>query len=281
MARTTAVNYGNPGFQYATVDGDQFDRTDVAGVGQSVETHDHSNGYGLAVTRIANGTVGTAALADGSVTTVKLGDGQVTSLKIADGTIATGDLADGAVTQAKLANLSVGTAQLVDANVTTVKIADANVTQAKLATASVGTAQLVDGSVTSAKLGSSLSLSGSVVVATGGSPLTLGAASSGAWISPAISGDLQFAVTGTSRWQIDFTSGSLLATTDNTYDIGASGANRPRNLYLSGSVGVFTKAGAPVDADFTNPVSGMLAVDTTNSRLFVRVGTTWKFAALT
>ena len=37
------------------------------------------------------------------------------------------------------------------------------------------------------------------------------------------------------RWQID-NSGHFTAWTDNTYDIGASGANRPRNLYLGGNV---------------------------------------------
>ena len=43
-----------------------------------------------------------------------------------------------------------------------------------------------------------------------------------------------------------------------------------------------TKAGIPTDGDFTiTPLSGTLAVDTTNSRLYVRVGSTWKFAALT
>lgn len=47
---------------------------------------------------------------------------------------------------------------------------------------------------------------------------------------------------------------------------------------IDGLGGVFTrtKAGAPVDGDFRDPRSGMLAVDTTNSRLYVRVGSTWK-----
>ena len=45
---------------------------------------------------------------------------------------------------------------------------------------------------------------------------------------------IDFVVGGTARWGIS-TSGHLLATADNTYDIGASGANRPRNIYLSGA----------------------------------------------
>lgn len=42
---------------------------------------------------------------------------------------------------------------------------------------------------------------------------------------------LTFQTATTNRWQIDG-SGHLLASTDNTYDIGALGATRPRNLYL-------------------------------------------------
>lgn len=47
---------------------------------------------------------------------------------------------------------------------------------------------------------------------------------------------------------------------------------------LDGAGGFFTrtKAGAPVDADFRQPRSGLLAVDTANSKLYVRVGSTWK-----
>ena len=40
---------------------------------------------------------------------------------------------------------------------------------------------------------------------------------------------------GVERWQIS-SIGHFLAATDNLYDIGASGANRPRNIYLANSV---------------------------------------------
>jgi hypothetical protein len=46
-------------------------------------------------------------------------------------------------------------------------------------------------------------------------------------------------------------------------------------------VSTFVKAGAPVDGDFTYIEDGMLAVDSTNNRLYVRVGSVWKYAALT
>lgn len=45
---------------------------------------------------------------------------------------------------------------------------------------------------------------------------------------------LRFGTAATGRWDIS-TTGHFLATTDNTYDIGASGATRPRNLYIAGT----------------------------------------------
>jgi hypothetical protein len=50
-------------------------------------------------------------------------------------------------------------------------------------------------------------------------------------LSPTFSSaSILFATNATSRWQIN-SSGHFLAGADNTYDIGASGATRPRNLY--------------------------------------------------
>lgn len=52
------------------------------------------------------------------------------------------------------------------------------------------------------------------------------------------SGNLLFQTGGTTtRWKIDG-SGHFLAGTDNTYDIGASGANRPRSIYAASSFGL-------------------------------------------
>lgn len=44
-----------------------------------------------------------------------------------------------------------------------------------------------------------------------------------------------FGTSNTSRWQID-SNGHLIGSTDNTYDIGAGGATRPRTLYVATSV---------------------------------------------
>ena len=46
---------------------------------------------------------------------------------------------------------------------------------------------------------------------------------------------LAFALSGTNKWQID-TGANFIATTDNTYDIGASGATRPRTGYFGTKV---------------------------------------------
>lgn len=46
-------------------------------------------------------------------------------------------------------------------------------------------------------------------------------------------------------------------------------------------VGTRVKAGIPADADFVSPADGIGVVDSTNNRIYFRVGGTWKYAALT
>jgi hypothetical protein len=46
---------------------------------------------------------------------------------------------------------------------------------------------------------------------------------------------MDFITAGTSRWTLTNT-GNLIAAADNTYDIGASGANRPRSVYTGGTI---------------------------------------------
>jgi hypothetical protein len=57
---------------------------------------------------------------------------------------------------------------------------------------------------------------------------------------------MQFSSGGTGRWTLN-TSGHLLANADNTYDIGASGATRPRRFYLGGG----SLTGAEADSSLT------------------------------
>lgn len=54
----------------------------------------------------------------------------------------------------------------------------------------------------------------------------------------ATSAALIFATNSTDRWQIEGTNGNILAITDNATDIGASGASRPRDLFLGRNLGM-------------------------------------------
>ena len=84
----------------------------------------------------------------------------------------------------------------------------------------------------------------------------------------------------TNRWEISAT-GSFLSFADNTYDIGASGASRPRNVFTAGALVTGAKAGPAVDADVNSPTDGMIRIDSTNNRAYFRVGGVWRYAALT
>lgn len=96
----------------------------------------------------------------------------------------------------------------------------------------------------------------------------------------------------TRRWQFD-NSGNFLAATDNTYDIGASGANRPRNGYFGGLVttgaggfqaqstgyGIFWQA----STTFRNRADGVLTLSNYAENDFGRLqfgGTTSSFPAI-
>ena len=65
---------------------------------------------------------------------------------------------------------------------------------------------------------------------------------------------LRFGTNNTIRWTIDGTNGHLLAGTDNTYDIGASGATRPRTGYFGTSLNVGN--GVTASADNGDVVAG-------------------------
>jgi hypothetical protein len=93
-------------------------------------------------------------------------------------------------------------------------------------------------------------------------------------------GNLVIMTQATGRWRFDGATGSFYAQADNTYDIGTTGA-RPRNLFVGGAVATGVKAGAPVDADVNTPTDGMIRLDSTNNRIYARVGGAWRYAALT
>jgi hypothetical protein len=102
---------------------------------------------------------------------------------------------------------------------------------------------------------------------------------------------------GTDRWTLDGSTGHLLAATDNTYDIGASGATRPRNVFVgtniispqfsTNSFGFSATSGGYINftsrAGFESPADGVLKLrnnaDTDFSRLQFG-GTTSSFPSL-
>jgi hypothetical protein len=70
-----------------------------------------------------------------------------------------------------------------------------------------------------------------------------------------------FRVGNTNRWQI-LTTGHLIASTDNTYDIGASGATRPRDYYGAGKI---TSAGATAGIGYATGAGGTVTQATDKS----------------
>ncbi len=49
----------------------------------------------------------------------------------------------------------------------------------------------------------------------------------------------------------------------------------------AGGIATYSKAGVISDADFTNPVNGLVAVDSTDSRIYIRTGGAWHYIAFT
>jgi hypothetical protein len=84
---------------------------------------------------------------------------------------------------------------------------------------------------------------------------------------------------GTTRWYID--GGGFVPYINDAYSIGIPGT-RVKNIYVSPNGAIMTgiKAGAPVDADVTNPTDGMIRIDSTNNKIWVRIGGVWKGAVL-
>jgi hypothetical protein len=91
-------------------------------------------------------------------------------------------------------------------------------------------------------------------------------------VSNVNSDSLIFGTQGTNRWQI-FSGGSLGAYADNTYDIGAAAANRPRSLYLGGPA-ITAGSGTGVTVDDNGSVRDLTYKVTVASTAFVCAATT-------
>jgi len=92
---------------------------------------------------------------------------------------------------------------------------------------------------------------------------------------------LTFRMGGTNRWSIS-SSSHLLAVADNTYDIGASGATRPRTIYVGTSV-ISAQFAFPSSTKLDGGTDGILLMRNAAGTDFTRLqfgGTTSSFPAL-
>ena len=137
-------------------------------------------------------------------------------------------------------------------------------------------------------LGTALNLGGtSQIQATNGTVYVTGAAETTSGTSNYIksinAAALTFGTSNTDRWQIS-TAGNFVAATDNTYDIGASGANRPRNVYIAGTADVGNgNLSLSSDVRLSRRSSGVLLLDNNGGTDFGRLqfgGTTSSFPSL-
>lgn len=81
---------------------------------------------------------------------------------------------------------------------------------------------------------------------------------------------MNFATAGTRRWSI-LSTGHMVAYVDNTYDIGASGATRPRNLYMASWIRMATTTVAALPAAATAAAGARMFVTDANATTFASV----------
>jgi hypothetical protein len=93
-------------------------------------------------------------------------------------------------------------------------------------------------------------------------------------------GSVYFGTQGGNNWLLSASDGAFRPVYDNNYDLGTA-AYRVRNIYVASSLVAKVKAGVAVDGDFTAPADGMFQLDSTNNRIYFRVGGVWRYAALT
>lgn len=87
---------------------------------------------------------------------------------------------------------------------------------------------------------------------------------------------LAFATGGTERWNIN-SSGHLMATDDNTYDIGATAATRPKDIHIAG---VLRTALGSAMGTLTVPTNGAIFSGNSDTKAYIRTGATNVWLAL-
>jgi hypothetical protein len=85
------------------------------------------------------------------------------------------------------------------------------------------------------------------------------------------SGSNVFIAAGGTTAQWFFSTAGLLANADNTYDIGASGANRPRNVYLGSWMRMATTTVASLPAAATAAAGARMFVTDANATTFASI----------
>lgn len=149
MSRVPTANYTadvDTGYQYATSDDDQYDRElDISYVARALERHTHAAGRGLAVVRVANGSIVTVSILDGAITGSKIATGVVDGTKIPADAITATHIVAGGVGASEIVDGGVGTTELADGSVTTIKLFDQSVTAPKIANSTITNTQLAAG----------------------------------------------------------------------------------------------------------------------------------------
>ena len=128
--------------------------------------------------------------------------------------------------------------------------------------------------------GNVVTTSGSVSIGT--NPATSGAIRLAASAQINSFGDLAFGVNvgaGASppAWLISGSNGSWAPgpSVAGAIDIGNTGS-KVRNVFVASSVVNKVKAGTPTDADVTNATDGMMVLDSSANKIWVRLGGVWK-----
>lgn len=122
--------------------------------------------------------------------------------------------------------------------------------------------------------------------ASGGvTPITVEEAGTGVGTGPRIrfkaATSLAFNLNNADRWTMDV-NGHLLANTDNSVDIGAAGATRPRNVYVAGDIYAAADSGAAIRITNSNVDIAQIGANTANElsvSSLCMAGTTIKFSA--
>ena len=97
-----------------------------------------------------------------------------------------------------------------------------------------------------------------------------------------VQGNIELFAAGVSKAYWQGSDGAIVMGGDTVLYRGAANFLQTDDQFYAGDgVRMKTKAGIPTDADTTVDADGVVILDTTNHRLYIRDGGAWKYAALT